>query len=344
MGTQSGRIVTVDALRGIASLSVAWFHFTQSNPTLAPGIAKTSGRYGWLGVDIFFVISGFVIPYALGNARYGYGQFWSFLAKRVVRLDPPYFANICFVLALAYTVPFVPGFRGSWPNFTATQLLSHIAYLNSVIGKPWVNPVYWSLGIEFQYYLLIGFIFPLLSAPRAWVRILTVGGLLIPGFFVSRVSLLFVHLPLFAAGILTYQFKAGRLSKRSFLLALTVTCFIAGFEQEWLIAAVCAITSLTIAFIEFGGRILTWFGMISYSLYLMHVPVGGKIIDLGARLAHGQAAAILVLAAAFAGSIFAAWVLYRAVEMPSQRWSSRISYRRKRESHAEDSASCIAAA
>jgi peptidoglycan/LPS O-acetylase OafA/YrhL len=68
MQSQSDRIVTVDALRGVASLSVAWFHLTQPNPALAPGIIKSSGAYGWLGVHIFFVISGFVIPYSLDKA------------------------------------------------------------------------------------------------------------------------------------------------------------------------------------------------------------------------------------------------------------------------------------
>ena len=72
---------------------------------------------------------------------------------------------------------------------------------------------------------------------------------------------------------------------------------------------------------------LTWLGLISYSLYLMHVPIGAKIIDLGARFTDGGIGAILVLAAATGGSIVAAWVLYRSVELPSRRLSARISYR-----------------
>jgi peptidoglycan/LPS O-acetylase OafA/YrhL len=344
MQTQSARVLTVDALRGIASISVAWFHFTQANPTLGAGILKASGKYGWLGVDVFFVISGFIIPYSLQKSRYGYRQFWTFLSKRIVRLDPPYIANICFVLALAYLVPLVPGFRGAWPHFTAAQLLSHFAYLNSVVGKPWINPVYWSLGIEFQYYLLIGLIFPLLAASRGLTRMLTTGALLVPSFFLPRVSLLFVHLPLFAAGILTFQFKTGRLSKWAFLTALVLTCVVAGFGVGPLIAITCTLTALVIAFVEFGGRVLTWLGMISYSLYLMHVPIGGKIIDLGGRFTRGEIGEILVLAAATAGSVLAAWVLYKIIELPSQRLSSRICYSRQPRPDGEDSVACTAAA
>jgi peptidoglycan/LPS O-acetylase OafA/YrhL len=260
-----------------------------------------------------------------------------------VRLDPPYFANICFILALAYLVPLFPGFRGAPPHFTATQLLSHLAYLNSVVGKPWINPVYWSLGIEFQYYLLIGLIYPLLAASRALFRVLTISALLVPSFFVQRPSLLFVHLPLFVAGILTFQFRTGRLSKCSFFTGLGVTCVVTGFVQGPLVSATCSATALVIAFLEFGGRVLTWMGMISYSLYLMHVPVGGKIIDLGARFTHGDVGAILVLCAATGSSILAAWVLYRAVELPSQRLSSWISYHRKAQQGAEDSMACVTA-
>src|SRR5229473_3266591 len=106
-----GRVTTVDALRGIASLSVAWFHFTHGNPTfLSEGVLKSSGEYGWAGVHMFFVISGFVIPYALYKAQYSSRQFGRFLAKRIIRLDPPYFADIGLILALAYLVPLIPSF------------------------------------------------------------------------------------------------------------------------------------------------------------------------------------------------------------------------------------------
>lgn len=343
MQIKSDRIGSVDALRGIASLSVAWFHFTNANPALAAGPLKASGSFGWLGVYVFFVISGFVIPYSLHKAGYRSRHFASFLSKRILRLDPPYFANICFIVVLAFVVALVPGFRGPKPHFTIGQLLCHVAYLNSVVGKQWVNPVYWSLGIEFQYYLLIGLIFPLLAASRTSIRTLTMFALVVPGLFVPKVSLLFVHLPLFLAGILTYQFKVGRLSKWRFLAALSLTALLTSFRSGPSVAVTCAITGLLIAFAEFRSRILTWLGAISYSLYLMHVPIGGKIIDLGVRFPHGELVPSLFLIAATAGSILSAWALYRMVELPSQKLASRISYCGKREKQGEEVA-CAAAA
>jgi peptidoglycan/LPS O-acetylase OafA/YrhL len=251
---------------------------------------------------------------------------------------------MAFILGLAFVVPLVPGFRGPQPHFTAFQLLSPVAYLHSVVGKAWINPVYWSLGIEFQYYLLIGLIFPLLCAPRLTTRMVTTFALLVPGFFVPNGSLLFVHLPLFVSGILTYQFKVGRLSKGSYFGVLAVTAIVTGFGPGVVIALTCAITSLVIAFVESGGRILTWLGSISYSLYLIHVPIGGKIVDIGTRFRHGQFVPTLFLIAATVSSIFAAWILYRLVELPSQSLSSRISYGKKREKRAEDALECGVAA
>jgi peptidoglycan/LPS O-acetylase OafA/YrhL len=339
-----GRIASVDALRGIASLSVAWFHFTNANPALAPGIVKASGRYGWLGVFIFFVISGFVIPYSLDKVNYGPAQFGRFVLKRIVRLDPPYIASMAFILALAFVVPLVPGFRGPKPHFTVLQLLSHFAYLNSIVGKQWINPVYWSLGIEFQYYLLIGLIFPLVAASRVTVRMFTMSVLLIPGFFIPQGSLLFLHLPLFVIGILTYQFHAGRLSRWPFLVALAGAGSVTGLRMGFIIAGAAIVTALVIAFVNVGGRTLTWLGTISYSLYLMHVPVGGKIVDLGTRFRHGQFIPSLFLIAATAGSILAAWMLFRLVELPAQRLSARMSYRGERDKAGDASVACAAAA
>lgn len=344
MNNHTGRIASVDALRGLASLSVAWFHFTNANPALAPGMLKASGAYGWLGVYIFFVISGFVIPYSLDKANYHPKQFGRFLTKRIARLDPPYLANMGFILLLAFIVPLVPGFRGPKPHFEALQLVAHVGYLNSVVGKQWINPVYWSLGIEFQYYLLIGLIFPLVSSGRATVRNTVLAVLVLPGLFLRQVSLIPVHLPLFVLGILTYQYKTGRLSKNFFLLGIALVSGLVGIRLGGAIGITCGVTALVIAFGRFAAKPLTWLGTISYSLYLMHVPVGGKIIDIGVRFRHGVLVPSFFLIAATAGSIFAAWILYRCVELPSQTWASRISYRSKKVEEGQRSEACVAAA
>jgi peptidoglycan/LPS O-acetylase OafA/YrhL len=273
-----------------------------------------------MGVEMFFVISGFIIPFSLHKAGYRLENFGRFLAKRIARLDPPYFATILLCIAISYAVTLAPGFHGEWPHYTWTQLAAHIAYLNSFMHLQWVNVVFWSLGIEFQYYLLIGLAFPLLVARRAAVRAGFLALLLAVSLLVRDESLLFRYLPLFVAGILTFQAKAGLISTRALLLGLAATC-VAGP-----IAGVGIATALAIRFVEIPASRLTGFGAISYSLYLLHVPVGGKILNYGGRFANGGPEVALLLAAAVAGSIAAAMIFYRLVELPSQRLSQTVRY------------------
>jgi hypothetical protein len=78
---QSQRIETVDALRGVAALSVAWYHFTHGNLTfLRDGRLKSSGAYGWLGLEMFFVLSGrWLIHCSVVPVRGSGGSFSGFL-------------------------------------------------------------------------------------------------------------------------------------------------------------------------------------------------------------------------------------------------------------------------
>ena len=72
-------------------------------------------------------------------------------------------------------------------------------------------------------------------------------------------------------------------------------------------------------------------GSISYSLYLVHSPIGKRALNLFMRISGAQSTAsrLLVIAAATGVSILAAYLLYRFVELPSQTWSARLRYHRK---------------
>src|SRR5947209_2252350 len=89
------RVEVVDGLRGLASLAVCWYHLVYANHAFAGGglvaaVLRDSARNAWVGVEVFFVISGFVIPLALYRSGYTPRRFGTFMLKRIIRLDPPY--------------------------------------------------------------------------------------------------------------------------------------------------------------------------------------------------------------------------------------------------------------
>ena len=325
-----GRIEVIHSLRGIAALSVCWFHLTNGNPSFLPeGLLKASGRYGWLGVEIFFVISGFVVPYSLAAASYhaGFGSFGRFLWKRVSRLDPPYLASLGIVIALMFLSAALPGYRGEPIRIVPSQLFLHFAYLNTLFHYEWLNPVYWSLAIEFQYYLVIGMLFPLVSSSRTWVRLLLLCALSGCALLLPNPAFLARYLFLFIMGFASFQHRTRIIGPWEWVLITAGAALGVAATLGIPAAAAGGFTSAIILGINGTNRILAWLGSLSYSLYLLHVPVGGRIINLGERLGGGLPLKVCFLAAALTGSLASAYLLFRFVEKPCQRYASSIRLR-----------------
>lgn len=193
------RIQIVESLRGLAALSVAWFHFTNGQGLLQDGWLKSTGSYGWLGVEVFFVISGFIIPYSMCRGAFQFpSHYGTFLLKRIVRLDPPYLVAAILALCLLYISAAMPGFRGPQPELSIPQVILHLGYLNTFFGYPWLIPVFWSLAIEFQFYICVAIVYPLLSNVSINVRILTLTAICASAYFVPSPALVFHYSGLFA--------------------------------------------------------------------------------------------------------------------------------------------------
>ncbi|HEY0792039.1 MAG TPA: acyltransferase [Chthoniobacterales bacterium] len=320
----------LDTLRGIAALAVCWYHFTNGNPAfLSSGVVKTSGSYGWLGVEIFFVISGFIIPFALSRSHYHYRDYGTFLLKRIVRLDPPYLSVLALIIVLGYASSATPGFQGPRFHVSWLQLLLHLAYTNVFFGYPWLSPVFWTLAIELQYYLIVGLMFPLISHQNRRTRFAAMLLLFVPVFLVRRQEFVCHWLILFLMGICTFQYRTRLLNLLSYCLCLAFLTVVAVFYYGAVITFTGLATACIIAFVESEQpQPLVFFGRISYSLYLLHVPIGGRIINLSLRFVHGQSGKLGILMAALSTTTAAAWVLHRYVERPAQRWSSSINYKR----------------
>jgi len=283
--------------------------------------------YGWMGVDVFFVISGFVIPYSLHKSGYKIGHYFTFVLKRIVRLDPPYLAAIAITIVLGYMSAIAPSFRGQTPHLSIPQVLLHFAYLNVFFGYEWLNPVFWTLAIEFQYYLAVGLVFPLLSSSRVEIRMFSFIVLGILAFLVPSISFIFHYLFLFMLGIATFQYWIGLVGLKFYLLMLLALGAGAALTLGFGVGAVGLGTACTIAFVRLRKFApLKFLGAISYSLYLLHVPVAGRVIGLSLRFVHSMGGKVLTAWLAVGVAIVAAYLLYRFVEKPAQRWSSSISY------------------
>ncbi|HZU13230.1 MAG TPA: acyltransferase [Chloroflexota bacterium] len=336
---RDARVGVVDALRGIASLAVCWYHFVYADhaflgTSLVSILLRLSAQDAWMGVDVFFVISGFVIPFALYRARYSIGSFWTFLARRLLRLDPPYLVSALLCLALWFIWAAVPHLHGPSFDPKITPLLLHIGYLNAFFGQQWLNPVYWTLAIEFQYYVAMGVVFGLLAGGwRGRWAVFVAMAVLALAF--PETSLLFHYLFVFMLGMATFQYFAGIIGRRTFGILLALLTAGTAITLGLVVAALALVTALLIAFVRRDIRPLVWLGTISYSLYLIHVPVGGRILGFGLAHVHSGPARVAVLALSLILTIAAAGAFYRLVERPAQRWSKSVRYRREAPAAAE---------
>lgn len=330
--TESIRLKSLDSLRGLASLAVCWFHLTGGYSD--GSLVKVSGKYGWLGVDVFFVISGFIIPYAMYKSGYEVKKDWRvFIGKRILRIDPPYLAAALLAASLWYLSTLIPSYQGPLFNPSALQLALHIAYLNGIAGYPWLNPVFWTLAIEFQYYLLVAAFFGFISSARAsFVAITAIFFVLSSLFFQSEV-LIFKYLGLFLLGIAVFQYRVGLIDK--FLAGVVLS---AAAVSVYFVHGLPGMFAATLTALIIGGnwnlgssKILEFLGAISYSLYLVHIPIGGRVVNIGRRLVDGGVGELVISLTALAICIFSAWVFYSCFERPAQMLASRWKYRGSKE-------------
>ena len=318
------RFENLDLYRGLAALAVCLFHFGVDQP-VHDRIASDLLGHGYLGFDVFFVISGFVIPLALEKSHFVARDYGSFLLKRFLRLYPAYFASGVLVLVLWYASSLYPGFRGAAPHVSARQIVGNLTLTADLLDEPWLNPVYWTLAIEVQYYLLIGLCYPALTSTSAGIRWAVIATWLLIPLILPLHATVFEYGALFGLGIAAFLYATHRIDLRGFLACLIAGLLVQGLHADWLSAGAALATALAIAWARFEApRSLVFLGTISYSLYLVHVPFGGKVIHALQRLHGGPGFAYGVILVAVILTVGAAYLFYRAIERPSHAYSRRI--------------------
>lgn len=287
--------------------------------------------YGAFGVHIFFVISGFIIPYSMHSAGYQLKNWYKFILKRIVRLDPPYIVSILLVLAVAFLKIRLHYADAEPLAISGKQIALHLGYLiNFFPAYKWLNNVYWTLAIEFQYYLLMSVMIVLFVSKKLPLRL--VAYLL---FFAAPYLLLLAnpsgahfpaYAPLFLMGILVFQVKSTIISKAEFWIVFALSAVLVYLTQGQIVFF-GLFAALVILFFE-NLRIpaLSWLGRFSYSVYLIHPVIGAAVINILSHHAVGMWQKTGVLLAGMAVTLGSSLLLYWLVERPSKKLSSKIKF------------------
>lgn len=343
------RMTLVDGLRGVAALMVLAFHFCmaarlpQEPAAWMPDAVEWVLEHGWLGVQLFFVLSGFVIAYSIRGQAVTPGFVGRFALRRAIRLDPPYWVAIAVEVALFAWIG--TSWEGSADAPRPAQVAAHLMYLQEILGLGHVVGVFWTLCLEVQLY--VGFVLLLLLAQRLTrtrgeaprgrealfllpfvpvlvlsFRWLAVGGSSMP--WATRYAYMFM------LGALACWSLEGLVRAR-WLVLLVAATLVSITCVRWEPMAVVAL--LAVGLLALGGRTgglwrwlnwrpLQWVGRRSYSLYLLHLIVGDRLVRW-VLAAHGRTPLTFLAACALGlgASLAAAWLLHRCVEEPSTRWA-----------------------
>ncbi len=326
------KIDAIDSLRGIAALMVCVFHLSNNPNFLDKGnIIREVGQYGWTGVEIFFIISGFVIPYSMYKAKYELKNIKNFLLRRITRIEPPYLVSIVLIIVLNYVSTLSPYYRGTGFEIDYTNLLLHIGYLNIFTDYPFYSPVYWTLAIEFQYYIVIALIFPLLIRKPIVYLVIALGIWYGLSFLVPNPNFIFKYMPYFGLGIVLFRNYIG-IDTEIYFYALSVALLGILFFESRLIFYIILPAFLLIKYFpkfKFWGS--AFLGLISYSLYLIHVPIGGRIINITEVLTTNQSLRTTAVLVAITICIITSYIYYLLIEKPSLNLAKKINYKEEKE-------------
>jgi peptidoglycan/LPS O-acetylase OafA/YrhL len=345
-----GRVPELDGLRGLAVLSVIVAHYF--------------GKVPGVGVDVFFVLSGYLIGGILLDQRESANLLTVFYVRRAFRIFPIYYLTLMLVLFFAAT------HKNSWidPPYPAAVYFTYVQNVwMTVVGGQlniWLLPT-WTLAVEEQFYLLLPFI--IARAPARWLFPIIIAAIvsapMLRGFIltthfipsVGAVVLLPCRWDLLFLGVLAaYVMRSprlweriradrGRLMLRLVVLASPCLMFgsvLLGFDPMgplWHFAlGLCAASYLLLVSMDGSeGHFLCapwlrFFGAISYGLYLIHQPIAGLMhgLLLDARPGITTVVSFLVTVMAFVLSVGISWLSWVWIEGPLVRLGHRWIYQR----------------
>lgn len=336
-GRRNERIASLDLLRLVAALAVVAFHYLFRGAAGEPFLdvsyqtAAPFALYGYLGVNLFFLISGFVIAWSAEGGR------WErFSIARFARIYPAYV--VC--MTATFVVLAVAG-DARLPA-TAGQFVANLFLFSPALGQPFMDGVYWSIILELIFYgwvalaLLLG-VFDRwkLSLVTGWLAVCAFNELVLGS---GAVRLIFITEfgPLFAAGILVHHvYSHGRNPYAMALLAASfvLSCAAMRVTQGWMQdaygvsvpASALPVVNLSLHGLLVAAVALRRFvaptplilalGGLTYPLYLLHQNIGYVAINELSPLTGKWTA----FAATATVMLIASWLVCRYIEKPMRK-------------------------
>jgi exopolysaccharide production protein ExoZ len=320
----------VDVLRGIAAIAVLFAHADHAGLVKSAFLSQHKEFFGTFGVNLFFLLSGFLIWTSAKRSIDGGRQLGVYLVHRATRIMPLYYVNILFVV---FVLPMISS--TFVPNVTTETILRHVFFTQSLtppVSRD-LNPVLWTLTHEMLYYLSVPLLL-LVSRKIGLHWLLVASGLLIQmaaessATFAPFVGVLW----LFLCGAIFASRDNPRIDGAVLLLLFGLYAYggVRGMEQRFeasLLAICCFLMLMTPAAVNFLTKMSALFkpiafaGLISYSLYIWHYLLINIIaaysadlhLLLGSAWMHDGSRAVLVICSVFAVSALS----YYLIELPS---------------------------
>ena len=324
------RNYTIDCIRFFAAAAVVFFHVNQPISHIDNWYRNTV-KYGWIGVPIFFIVSGYCI---MASAFHSANSL-QFLLKRIFRIFPAYWLSLFIVLLAAIFEKLYTGYN-SVPNLplTFSAWLAMLTLTTSPLSHiKTANWVYWTLTYELCFYAVISLLV-LFRRSVAMVLLIAITAVSVFPGNAKYVFFLDNWMTFCLGGCIFLYFRYQGKHKWPYLALLTALNIYSFISHQLLYQPIyISAVFLTIAvlvgshYYRSHANLFSRLGEYSYSIYLIHVPIGIFILGDFKNSFIQQHIAANILYDLFTLTVVCvlSWQMFRWVEMPGQKIAHQIS-------------------